>query len=58
MTEEEYTDETEIRAEITPDFVLEVYERAQDAEGEEQKIMLKIAEVLADHIGDYIDLAD
>ena len=57
MTEEDHTDESDVRAEITPDFVLAVYSEAQKASGEQREIMLKVAGVLAEHVGEYIDLA-
>jgi hypothetical protein len=42
------------KAEITPDFILDVYEAAKGSKGEQKKLLLKIAEVLSDHIGEVI----
>jgi propanediol dehydratase small subunit len=54
MTDGEYADESEILAEITPDFILDVYDKAKASRGEQREILLKVAEVLSEHIGEYI----
>jgi hypothetical protein len=41
-------------AEITPDFILAVYAKAKESKGEQKKILLKVAEVLSEHIGEGI----
>ena len=58
MTEEEGAGESEVWAEITPDFVLSVYNEAQKATGEERELMLKVAEVLAEHVGEFLESTD
>ena len=54
MTKKRKETENKIRAEITPDFVLDIYNKAKELEGDEQEILLKVAEVLSDHLGEEI----
>jgi|SaaInlStandDraft_2_1057019.scaffolds.fasta_scaffold301335_2 hypothetical protein len=58
MTEEGSDAEIEVRAEITPDFVLAVYNEAQKSTGDQRKLMIKVAEVLAEHVGEFLESTD
>ena len=43
-----------VGVEITPDFILCIYKQAKELTGEDKKAMIKVAEVLSDHIGEYL----
>lgn len=40
--------------EITPDFVLELYERSKSLKGKKKKDMLTVAEKLSKHVGKWL----
>lgn len=42
----------EIREEITPDLILDIYDKANVSDEQQKKVLLKVAEVLSEHIGE------
>jgi hypothetical protein len=52
-------DETElkvgrVKAKITSDFIIDLYEQSKDLEGDEKKTLLATINVLIDHIGEFL----
>ena len=43
-----------VAQEITPDFVLELYERSKKLRGKKKKELIAVAEELSKHIGKYL----
>jgi hypothetical protein len=43
-----------ISAKVTPDFIIDLYEKSQLMEGEEKEAMLATIDVLRDHIGEVL----
>jgi hypothetical protein len=43
-----------VEAKITSDFIIDLYDKAQDLEGDEKKAMLATIAVLREHIGELL----
>jgi hypothetical protein len=43
-----------VAQEITPDFVLELYEKSKTLKGKKKKDMLAVAEELSKHVGKFL----
>tara|TARA_Y100000310_G_scaffold83227_1_gene79877 strand:+ start:663 stop:866 length:204 start_codon:yes stop_codon:yes gene_type:complete len=47
-------EELVVAQEITPDFVLELYEKSKKLKGKKKKEMLAVAEELSKHVGKFL----